>query len=512
MNRESEPLPPPFRRARAVLYVAVAAAAIAVYVGALANRFALDDVPLIVQNPVVGAPSGLWRAFVTPYWPPDLGGWMYRPLPVASWALDRLVDGAPWYHAVNLLWHAGASVAVAALARRLADDRAALVAGLLFATHPVHVEAVANIAGRAELMAGLFVVLAAYAAVVHEHVGWSAAAWALALLCKENAATLPALVVWSWMVGLARPPRSRKLAFVASWLVVGGLYAGIRSAVLHPYPGFQSVGLIFLGAPPGAVQVTAVAALADVARLLVFPLTLRADYSPDERTVVTSPFDSRALVGLACLLMWGALLALAWRRGRKLEAFGLGWIGVAFLPVANLFFPVGFLVAERTLYLPSVGLAVAAGVWLARLPRSRLVPVSAALVLLTGVRTALRVPVWRDNATVTLSILEDSPRSYVGPKRMTGVYLDRHDPVKALNAARVAVQVFPSDPTTYLTGAVAAFAAGRPGAADSLLANLERVCHRCLGYYRWEAAIARRFGYAGAADSLLARARALEAQ
>jgi len=54
-------------------------------------------------------------------------------------------------------------------------------------------------------------------------------------------------------------------------------------------------------------------------------------------------------IGLACLALWAALLVMAWRRRRRVEAFGLGWIAIAFLPVANLLFSTGVLVAERTL-------------------------------------------------------------------------------------------------------------------------------------------------------------------
>ena len=501
---------PPLADPRAArrVFLAVAAAALVVYIGALANRFAMDDIPLIVQNPLASGPAGLWRAFSSPYWHPYLGGEMYRPLPVASWVLDRLIDGTPWLHLINLLWHAAASVAVAALVRRLADDRSALIAGLLFAVHPLHVEAVANLVGRAELMAGVCVALAVYFALVRQSAGWSAMAWAVGLICKENAAVLPALVGWGWMLGLGRPSRRRMTVFVATWVAIGAVYAAVRWHILHPYAGFQSVGPIFLGASPAAVRLTGIAALADVGRLLVFPLHLRVDYSPAERTIVTSLADTRLAAGLLAVLVWGALLAVAWRRNRKPEAFGLGWIGIAFLPVANLLFPVGFLLAERTLYLPSVGLVLAAGAWLARFPRP-LVPV-AALVLAGGIRTAFRVPVWRDNGTVTVSILNDSPLSYVGPKRMTAVYLDLHQPARALRATRVAARIYARDPTIYVTGAVAAFAAGEPQAADSLLADLERLCHHCVGYYRRESETARTHGYPAAAESLLVRARALE--
>src|SRR2546422_10522722 len=91
---------------------------------------------------------------------------------------------------------------------------------------------------------------------------------------------------------------------------------------------------------------------------------------------------------MMCALLWSALLALAWKRDRKLEAFGLGWIGVALLPVANVLYPAGFYVAERTLYLPSAGLVLAAAGWVARPPRERPWPVVAPLAVLGAIRTA----------------------------------------------------------------------------------------------------------------------------
>jgi protein O-mannosyl-transferase len=497
------------------IYLAVGLCAGVVYLGALWNQFALDDLPIIVTNPLVAHPSGIWRAFAAPYWPPDLGARLYRPLVIATFAFDRLVDGAPWFHLVNLLWHAAASVTVAALARRWTDDTGAgaVVAGMLFAVHPAHVEAVANVVGRAELMAGLFTVLAVYAALVRQRVGWSAAAWALGLLCKENAAVAPALIALGWLVGLARPDRRQLARFVGTWVLVGGGYAAVYANVGHGLLRYDTVAPMFVGESALTVRLTAVAALADVARLLVFPLTLRVDYSPDERTVVTSPLDPRFVAGMLCALLWGVLLVLAWKRGRRLEAFGLGWIGIALLPVANLIYPAGFYVAERTLYLPSAGLVLAAAAALARLPRRRLQPVVAVLVLLGGIRTFLRVPVWRDDAAVTRSITRDSPRSYVGHSRMAGVYLDRREPTQALVEARIAAGIYRRDPWIYATGAVAAFSVGDARTADSLLAALERVCAGgCAAtYYRYEAAVARAHGYPEAADSLLARLERLRA-
>jgi len=181
-----------------------------------------------------------------------------------------------------------------------------------------------------------------------------------------------------------------------------------------------------------------VAAFADFARLLSFRSTSGSTTPPPSGP--SSPRRSTGGLrwGWLCLLAWATLLVLAWRRGRRVEAFGLGWIGVALSPVANLLYPAGVLVAERTLYLPSVGLALAAGAALGRGGAGS--GAAAARVGARargggwGVRTALRVPVWRDELTVVLSELEDSPRSFDGPARMVGIYLSQHKPRQAFEA------------------------------------------------------------------------------
>lgn len=494
------------------LYAAVAACAVVVYLPALWNRFAFDDLYIVVLNPLVRAPSGAWLAFAEPYWPGNLSGAMYRPLSVSTFALDWLVGPPAWFHAVNLLWHAGACVVVAALAHRWAGQGAALVAGLLFAVHPVHVEAVANVVGRNELMAALFTLLALYAALVRGSVAWSGAALALGLLSKENAAVVPVLIAWAWVAGLGpRPERRRLVAFGVSWVVVGVVYAAVRWAVLHPYAGFQNLAPQFLGQGPAAIRLTAVAALADVIRLLVLPLHLQADYSPDERTTVTSPVDPRFLVGLACLALWATLLVLAWRRGRRLEAFGLGWIGIAYLPVANLLFPHGVLLAERLLYVPSVGLALAGGAWLARLGPRPFAAVTALLVIGGGVRTALRVPVWRDNLAAAESLIEDAPRSYRAWDYAGWEFVWGGRPDRALEAFRRAGTIYGADARVHLAAAHMAHVLGRVPLADSLLARADSACPDCPVAYRNQAGAARLRGDTAAAAFLLEHVRRRQA-
>jgi len=491
------------------LYLAVIACALVPYLPALWNGFAMDDLYIIVWNPLVHSVQGVWRAFGGPYWPPDLGGQMYRPLPLATFAVDwTIAHGHPvWFHAMNLLWHAGVAVIVTKFALRSPspDGRggqgvrsAALVTGLVFAVHPVHVEAVANVIGLAELMAAAGVCLAVYAAVVRQDVLLSGAALLLGLLSKENAVVAPALIGWAWAVGLpSRPTSRRMLAFAASWVVIAGAYLALRGIVLHPYARLHAIAPVFLGESAFAGRLTAIAALEDVLRLLVFPLTLRVDYSPAERTIIRSLVDGRFLIGLACLAVWAGLLVMAWRRQRRLEAYGLGWIAIAFLPVSNLLFSTGVLLAERTLYLPSVGFALA--------PRLRIA--LGLLVAAGAVRTALRTPVWHDDFSVTQSILQDSPDSYRGPARMAALYQSHRQPERALAALRIASRTFDRDPTLFIAGADAALTLGQSRLADSLLARAELLCSRCPGYYRTQALAARSRGDSAIADSLLVRMR-----
>src|SRR3989441_367120 len=390
----------------------------------------MDDLYIIVWNPLVHSVQGAWRAFGGPYWPPDLGGQMYRPLPLATFAVDwTIAHGHPvWFHAMNLLWHAGVAVIVFLVALRFPSPegrgdqgvRTALAAGLVFAVHPVHVEAVANVIGLAELMAAAGVCLAVYAAVVRQDVLLSGAALVLGLLCKENAVVAPALIGWAWIVGLpSRPPPTsrRMLAFVVSWAVIAVAYIAVRGVVLHPYARLHATAPVFLGESAFAGRLTAIAALGDVMRLLVFPLTLRVDYSPAERTIVRSLLDGRFVIGLACLALWAWLLVMAWRRQRRLETYGLGWIAIAFLPVSNLLFSTGVLLAERTLYLPSVGLALAAGGGLGGLPAPRPRGALALVVLAGGRRSAPRTPGWDGGLSVNPSTLKNSPQPHPGPRR-----------------------------------------------------------------------------------------------
>ena len=147
------------------------------YAVTLHGTYIFDDRAIILRDPRI-ADLTLWYEFWTQQYFPDAPDNLYRPLVSMSYAIQWGLHGdQAWaFHLVNWLLGAATAAAVAEFARRLvvgalagasarglgnpdeASRRgvwAGLVAGLLFAAHPVHVEVVAGIVGRAELLCGL---------------------------------------------------------------------------------------------------------------------------------------------------------------------------------------------------------------------------------------------------------------------------------------------------------------------------------------------------------------------
>jgi len=117
--------------------------------------------------------------------------------------------------------------------------------------------------------------------------------------------------------------------------------------------------------------------------------------------------------------------------------------------------------------------------------------------------------VWRSTLSVTLSVLQDSPQSYVGPMTMGAFYFEQGRADKVIEASRIAESIFPFDARPYLMEAHAALKLKHPRLADSLLARADRLCNPCQGFYAAQAANARRLGDTAVAEALLAHARRL---
>jgi tetratricopeptide (TPR) repeat protein len=180
-------------------------------------------------------------------------------------------------------------------------------------------------------------------------------------------------------------------------------------------------------------------------------LDLAADYSPNVIPVSLSWHAGNSVgLGLTLLVLVAALIA--WRRPpmtpgagtARTAAFGVVWFMIAISPISNALFLSGVLLAERTLYLPSVGLAAATGWLVVRMARDR--PRGAwiglaVILLLAGARTWTRTPTWRDNESMLTTLVSDYPQSGRSQWILGDAFIDAGAISEGLRSYRLAINI-----------------------------------------------------------------------
>jgi protein O-mannosyl-transferase len=420
---------------------AIAALALASSAIGIVNQFTYDDRYVIEKSPSMHTLAHWWRAFVSSYWPPAWGGDGYRPLTILAFKFEWAIGGGrPMvFHAANILLYAAAAVLMFALARRLLPDWAAWLAAACFAVHPVHVEAVANVVGQSELIVAI-PLIAAISLYLRDRMRGplqprTAVAivvlYAVGCFAKEHAFVLPAILAAAefTVIDDPRPWRERvaagRLFYLTLTLTAVGILAA-RSLVLanQPLGGFQPFtpfNSLHIGNRDRVL--TALGVVPSWIRLLFWPVRLSSEYGPPDIEIAQG-FSITQLPGFALLV---AILALGWLLRRRLPVIGFGIaLGcIALLPSSNFLLPAGIVLAERTLFLPSVGamlivgaLAVLAAGHLRerfRSPaRARLIggAVAAGAIAAALGRSVQRTTVWRENDRLFRQAVLDAPRDY----------------------------------------------------------------------------------------------------
>ncbi len=535
---------PPTMRWLAVL--CLVALAVVPYLPGRAGDFVGDDVPIVRERVELRSLASVPALFGQTYWGEAGRGGLYRPVTLASFALDGAAWGrgprgepaAAGAHCTNLLLHAAVTLLVLRVLRRRLGALPAWAPWLgaaLFAVHPVHVEPVVHLVGRADLLAALFGLLALE---LHRAPGRLAralapAAYLAGMLSKEVAAVLPAfLLLEAWA---DRPAGERAGAFarrqvraLAPFAAAAAVYLAARGAVLGAAADPPRAWLLYAPgsyvAFPDPQPFEVVATMAHAAwtylGLLVAPVALSADYSGFPHHL------GPTLPGVAGALAWLALAvgaAFAWRRGAREPGLWLGFLVLTLLPVSNLVVASGVVVAERALYLPSVALAAVVA-WAVRRAPPRAVAVGAALVLgAFALRSWTHAPVWRDaRALFEHTVAHGRHRGHVALNGLVGELLDAHaaDPSpdlvqRALPLAHEAVLAWP-DAANVAHLAQLLELADRPADALRAWEGLRRdaptdavVVARVLDLVEQLRAEARAAGDAERAARLLARGRAV---
>jgi hypothetical protein len=409
----------------------VALLALAACVTSLGHDFTLDDRYIVQLNDSVHTLHGWWRLFGQTYWPAAIGGDGYRPLVMTLFAAQWVIGGgAPWvFHLVNIVLAVGSALAVYWCASAILPPVAALAAAALFAVHPVHVEVTGNVVGQSELLVATLLCLAMgiylrarrRGAPAPRELAAIVGLYALALLAKEHAIVLPALLVAAEFTvvrdGASRFTK-RMRVFGLSMIAVSVAFLWVLSQVHHDISGFMPYAA-FHALRMNAFDrtVTMLTVMPRITRLLVFPTHLSADYSPPD-VPIAHALDPLQIPGLfICLGV--LLLAFALRRRSPVVSFGLFWLIIAFMPVSNLLVPAGFIMAERTLFFPSVGVVLVAGSIVEavlerdiRIERRGLALATGLLLALGLARSVDRQRVWKNNAVFVDQLVKDSPDGY----------------------------------------------------------------------------------------------------
>ena len=462
--------------------------ALVVYLPSLGNGFALDDTGDIVENTTVHGLANTGEILTSPYRgrvPP--GRSPYRPVTSLTYALNwSMGSGSPVpFHAFNVALHGANTALVTILLTTLgATPLLALLGAAVFAVHPVHVEAVANSVGRGDALMALFVLLGALAYLRRSRSEWArvglvSLAYAMALASKENGVVLPALLVVLSLLFPRRAGRATQLPVFAALAGVLVLYLAVRYQVLGTLLQRDAAPYIVM-LPPWLRISTAVANITELTRLLLFPADLVADYGPG----VILPTGIGALrfwVGGGVLLAVGALAVSSLRRSPWMT-LGIVWIVLSVAVVGNILFPVGVWVAERTLYLPSVGvsfLAVGLGryaVGFLRESPARLrwsaVGAATLLVLLGGARTWTRNAAWRDTEAVFMTLAEEHPESFRAQWWMGMRLIDAGEQTRGLEWLSQAVDLNPNELRLQLDLVRGLLLAGRSAEAVALVSGL----------------------------------------
>ena len=458
--------PSPFRSLRVALAV-VGVLAAAVHVNTLLNDFAYDDRPIIVDNEDLHTLGTLPGTLVEPYWPNEYGRelGLWRPVTTGLFGLQWVVWGErPMpFHLLNVLLHVAVTMLGVVVLAELVPLGTAFVAGMIFAVHPVHVEAVANVVGLAELFSTLVFLLACFVFLrARDTLGVRGTLvilflFALAFLTKESAVTLPGAL---FLLDVARrdhrAPRAlsylrTRAALYGGMVLVAGLVLYARFLVLGSVASpFGPLGAALLEHRVPRIW-TVASTWPHYFRLLFFPADLSVDYSPAV-IPLSYGWDATNLLG-AGLVFSTLAVALVLARQPTLSpdrstartlTFGILWFVITISPVSNVVFLSGVLLAERTFYLPSLGFAVAVA-WIAGAlyrdrPRIAVAGVVVAVILMSG-RTFTRNAAWRDNLTVFNTLLTEHPESGRAQWLLGDAQLMVGDTVAGMRAYSAAISI-----------------------------------------------------------------------
>jgi protein O-mannosyl-transferase len=458
-----------FLRGRlALACIASAALAALTFAPSTGHPFVYDDRPFIEFNPVVTQSGPWYRFWREPFWPKaaGFGDTLYRPFTTWTYRADTVLGrtGRPEprvVHITNITLHALTSAAVVLIAFGLSRRvSAGLVAGVLFAVHPLHTEAVVTGYGRSEVLAGFFgaCLLAMQINLRRPRPKWfhplSAVIYLLAIMSKEHALLLwPALTAIEYWPGASKTevkmPRREWFNRVLIPSQVGFILATscffmLRASVFGATSFLEASRTRFWEVPlahAGLIEhlLTPFRLLWISFELCVWPGRLCPIWS-----IPSTPLANRlapdVLAGMGLLVLLLAAARGCWLRKRLVGALVLGQVLTLTIPV-QAFSMARWYFAERWLYLPSVLAAVLFGIAVARLRwPAVMLALTAGLALLPASWAYSRA--FESELAINRGVVARQPNNYQGHRNLARVLLTANDYQGAIQEAHEIIERF----------------------------------------------------------------------
>jgi protein O-mannosyl-transferase len=422
------------------------------YANSLPNDFVGDDFPIVAANPAIRSIAPI-HFLKSPYWTESQSAGIYRPLTVLSLSIDYAIwhRWPAGFRLMNLLIHALNGWLLFLIARSIVGPgTVAIAAALIYVMHPVHTEAVTTIVGRGELL-GVCFFLAAWLLFRRGRTGWAVALFVLSVLSKENAIVLPAVLVldiffsngcdlnkvtaaWKKLVAIG----FAALAYLGlRFWVLGGLgvpaVMQYRGGTLSYLERWMTSGRVFLR----------------YLQLVLAPIDLVGDY--DVNTIpIAHPGDWDAWIGIL-LVVLTISVAVWFRRRDWAISLGLFFAITALIPASNWIMPISVLMAERFLYLPMIGLALAAAVMFARLPSRFRTVTGAGWLTMALVLCIAHNYIWRNEFTYYRNMVRVEPENVKARIGYGFALIQAGYKEEAADQLQAGLRILPNNPSVIST-------------------------------------------------------------
>lgn len=388
------------------------------YGNALYNGFVWDDESFVVENSSIRSLNNPASFFYDPRTiakEEEFSHHVYRPLVALSFAIDYKFWklNPKFYHLENIIFHILNAALCYILILLLFDNgMLALFTGLIFLVHPAQTEAVTWISGRTNVLFVFFYLLSLIFFVLHcksrkkTYFFISLALFLFSVFSKEMALTLPLIVVL--IILLNKDNSWKRFLYSLPYFLIAVFYIAIRTLLLG------RVAQIEPWAPIYERFLTMAKAVIDYFYILFCPLQLCADRAIFIIKSMRNP-DAFISLGIVIFVIFSA--SFLYRKYRTIS-FSILFFFIALLPALNII-PINIILAERFLYLPSIGFALFVSFLFCLLigcvkkpvPKSLLYSVFIIIVTLLACRTAIRNADWSCAEIFYKKNLEINPQS-----------------------------------------------------------------------------------------------------